>query len=48
MIDLTIANNCDRFFCMNIDIGSIIIGLGLGVILIYILFRKKLMRNKEE
>ncbi len=48
MIDLTIANTCDRFLCMNIDIGSIIIGICFGVILMYIFFRKKLMRKKEE
>jgi len=47
MIDLTIANSCDKFICMSFDIGSIIIGMCLGVILIYILFRKKLMRKKE-
>ncbi len=48
MINLTIANACDRFLCMNLDIGSIIIGMGLGGILMYILFRKRLMRKKEE
>ena len=48
MINLTIANSCDGFICMSLDIGSIIIGMGLGVILIYILFRKRLIRKKKE
>ncbi len=47
MIDLTIASTCDRFLCMNIDVGSILIGIGLGVILVYVLFRKKLVGKKE-
>ncbi len=48
MINLTITSTCDKFICMSVDIGSILIGIGLGVILVYILFRKKLMRKKEE
>ena len=48
MIDFTIVSGCDKFICMNIDIGSIIIGLGLGVILMYFLFKKRLIRKKEE
>ncbi len=48
MINLTISNVCDRFLCMNIDLGSILIGIGLGVILMYLLFRKRLMRKEEK
>lgn len=48
MIDLTLMQNCDKFVCMSIDIGSILIGIGLGVCLTYFLFRKKLMRKKEK
>ena len=45
MIDLTLMQNCDRFICMSVDIGSIIIGIGLGVLLIYSLFRKRLIKK---
>jgi len=48
MINLSLVTNCDRWICMTLDIGSIIIGLGIGVILITILFKKRLMRRPHQ
>ena len=41
MIDLTLVQCCDRVICMSLDLGSILIGIGLGAIIIYFIMRKK-------
>ncbi len=47
MIDLSLIRQCDSFVCMTIDIGSIIIGIGLGVLLMTLLFWKRLTKKEE-
>lgn len=42
MIDLTLFRNCDKVICTSFDIGSILVGMGFGMIfLYYFIIRKK-------
>ena len=42
MIDLTIFKACDLFFCYSLDLISIFIGVGIGVLFSVWLFWDKL------
>lgn len=41
MINLTLLQGCDRFICMSIDLASILIGIGLGMIFLYYFIIRK-------
>ena len=47
MIDLSLIRWCDGSACMTLDVGSIIAGIAFGVLLMTLLFWKKLMRKEE-
>ncbi len=46
MINTTIYSGCDRMFCYNLDIVSIIIGFGLGAIVFAFIIRKHWKKKK--
>ncbi len=48
MINTTILSGCDKIICMNLDIVSIMIGMGLGMMCFYLVAKKHLKRKKQE